>query len=167
MLVYDHQGRPLPEVPLPPVSGVSEVTPLGPDTLAIEVSGYLTPSAYLTYHQAPYAQLEATALSQPPNMSVSGYVVDRVFATSKDGTKVPMTIIHRRGTAMDGTVPTLVYGYGGYGISESPNFVGIIYWRPWLYASTTRPGVRRRNVISVMAGGRPRIPTVMFTRRIL
>jgi prolyl oligopeptidase len=105
--------------------------------LAIQVGGFLTPSAYLTYHPGPHAQLEATALSQPASDSVSGYVVDRVFATSKDGTKVPMTIIHRRGSAMDGTVPTLVYGYGGYGISQSPHFVGSIYWTPWLQQGYT------------------------------
>jgi prolyl oligopeptidase len=135
--VYDHQGKPLPEVPLPPVSGVSEVALLGPDTLAIQVSGFLTPPAYMTYHAGPNAQLEATALSQPVSKSVSGYVVDRAFATSKDGTKVPMTIIHRHGSAMDGTVPTLVYGYGGYGISESPYFVDNIYWGPWLQQGYT------------------------------
>jgi prolyl oligopeptidase len=137
VLVYDHQGKPLPEVPLPPVSGVSEVAPLGPYTLAIQVSGFLTPSAYMTYHPGPNAQLEDTSLSEPATKSVSGYLVDRAFATSKDGTKVPMTIIHRRGSAMDGTVPTLVYGYGGYGISQSPDFVGNIYWEQWLQQGYT------------------------------
>ncbi len=137
VLVYDHKGRPLPEVPLPPVSGVAEVTAVGPETLAIQASGFLTPPAYLTYHAGVPAQLEATALSQPANDVVSGYVVDRRFATSKDGTKVPMNIIHRRGSAMDGTVPTLVYGYGGYGISESPEYVASIYWTPWLQQGYT------------------------------
>jgi prolyl oligopeptidase len=135
--VYDHEGKPLPEVPLPPVSGVSEVAAVGPETLAIQVSGFLTPAAYLTYRPDPNAQLEATGLSKPTSKSVSGYVVDRVFAASKDGTKIPMNIIHRRGSAMDGTVPTLVYGYGGYGISQSPEFVGGIYWTPWLQQGYT------------------------------
>jgi prolyl oligopeptidase len=135
--VYDHKGRPLREVPLPPGSGVSEVAPLGPETLAIQVSGFLAPAAYLTYHPGPNAQLEATALSQTASEIVSGYVVDRMFATSKDGTRIPMNIIHRRGSAMDGTVPTLVYGYGGYGISQSPQFVGGIYWTPWLQQGYT------------------------------
>ena len=137
VLVYDHKGRPLPEVPLRPVSGVSEVAAIGPETLAIQASGFLTPSAYLTYHAGAHAQLEATALSQPANDVVSGYIVDRSFATSKDGTKIPVNIIHRRGSAMDGTVPTLVYGYGGYGISESPEYVGSIYWTPWLQQGYT------------------------------
>ena len=135
--VYDHKGRPLPNVPLPPVSGVSEVAALGAETLAIQVSGFLNPPAYLTYQPGPNAQPEATALSQPASEVLSGYVVDRSFATSKDGTKIPMNIIHRRGSAMDGTVPTLVYGYGGYGISQSPEFVGTIYWTTWLQQGYT------------------------------
>ncbi len=135
--VYDHKGRQLLEVPLPPVSGVSEVVAVGAETLAIQASGFLTPPAYLTYHAGVPARIDATALSQPANEVVSGYVVDRSFATSKDGTKVPMSIIHRRGSAMDGTVPTLVYGYGGYGISESPEYVGSIYWTAWLQQGYT------------------------------
>lgn len=135
--VYDHKGRPLPDVPLPPVSGVSEVTDLGAGTLAIQVSSFLTPPAYVTYHPGPNAQPEATALSRPSSDILSGYVVDRAFATSKDGTKIPVNIIHRRGSPMDGTVPTLVNGYGGYGISQSPEFVGGIYWSTWLQQGYT------------------------------
>lgn len=130
--VYDHNGRRLPDLPLPPVSGVSEVIGLGAETLAIQVSSFLTPPAYLTYQPGPNARPEATALSQRTSGILSGYVVDRSFATSKDGTKIPMSIIHRRGSAMDGTVPTLVYGYGGFGISQSPEYVGSIYWTTWL-----------------------------------
>jgi prolyl oligopeptidase len=135
--VYDHKGRPLGEVPLPPISGVSEVASLGAEALAIQVSGFLAPAAYLTYQPGPNVKLEATALSQPASKLVSGYVVDRTFATSKDGTKIPMNIIHRRGSVMDGTVPTLVYGYGGYGISLSPEFVGSIHWTTWLQQGYT------------------------------
>jgi prolyl oligopeptidase len=134
--VYDHKGRPLPDVSLPQVSGVSELIGLGAETLAIQVSGFLTPPAYLTYQPGPNAQPEATALSQPASKILSSYVVDRSFATSKDGTRIPMNIIHRRGSAMDGTVATLVYGYGGCGISQSPEFVGSIYWTTWLQQSS-------------------------------
>jgi prolyl oligopeptidase len=135
--VYDHKGGPLPDVPLPPVSGVSEVTGLGAEALAIQVSSFLTPPAYLMYQPGPNAQPEVTALSRPASDILSNYVVDRTFATSKDGSKIPMNIIHRRGSPMDGTVPTLVNGYGGYGISQSPEFVGSIYWTTWLQQGYT------------------------------
>jgi prolyl oligopeptidase len=130
--IYDHQGKPLAEVPLAAASAVRAVVSLGAEDLAIWTSGYLTPTAYLTYHGGRNAKPEATALSEPAEKMLAQYVVDRAFATSKDGTKIPMSIIHRRGSAMDGTVPTLVYGYGGYGISMSPSFVGFLWWKPWL-----------------------------------
>src|SRR5262249_47701414 len=48
--------------------------------------------------------------------------VVRETATSKDGTKVPLSIIRRKGTKLDGQNPTLLYGYGGYGLSLTPHF---------------------------------------------
>jgi prolyl oligopeptidase len=129
---YDHNGRFLEDVSLPPVSEVSSVVSLGAEDLAIHLSGFLSPTAYITYQAGPRAQLQATALSRPASRILSGYVADQAFATSKDGTRIPMTIVHHRGSAMDGTVPTLVYGYGGYGVSMSPEFLDNIYWRPWL-----------------------------------
>jgi prolyl oligopeptidase len=134
---YDHSGQLLEDVPLPPLSGVSAVVPLGNENLAIRVSGFLTPTAYSTYRAGPHSLLQATALSQPASRILAGYVADQAFATSKDGTKIPVNIIHRRGSAMDGTVPTLVYGYGGYGISLSPDFLDNIYWSPWLQQGYT------------------------------
>jgi len=52
----------------------------------------------------------------------SRYVSKQVFYTSKDGTKVPMIITHRKGIKTDGTNPTLLYGYGGFNISLRPAF---------------------------------------------
>jgi prolyl oligopeptidase len=48
------------------------------------------------------------------------YVVKQVFATSKDGTRVPLFISHRKGLKLDGNTPTLLYGYGGFNISMTP-----------------------------------------------
>lgn len=50
------------------------------------------------------------------------YVVEQVFYPSKDGTRVPMFITHRRGLERDGDTPTLLYGYGGFNISLTPDF---------------------------------------------
>lgn len=50
------------------------------------------------------------------------YEVKQVFYKSKDGTKIPMFIVHKKGLKMDGTNPTLLYGYGGFSVSLTPNF---------------------------------------------
>ena len=62
------------------------------------------------------------------DVDLSDIDVERVFAVSKDGTKVPMTILMRKGTALDGKNPTLITGYGGFDISMTPEFSGSRLW---------------------------------------
>jgi prolyl oligopeptidase len=52
----------------------------------------------------------------------SNYVVEQVFYTSKDGTRVPMFLVHRKGLEKNGHNPTLLYGYGGFNINLTPTF---------------------------------------------
>jgi oligopeptidase B len=52
----------------------------------------------------------------------SQYETQRTFATAADGTKIPISLVHRRGIKRDGQNPTLLYGYGSYGASMDPNF---------------------------------------------
>jgi prolyl oligopeptidase len=55
--------------------------------------------------------------------------VQRAYATSRDGTRVPLSILRRKGVALDGNNPTILYGYGGYGISIPPFFdPGLSLW---------------------------------------
>ena len=52
----------------------------------------------------------------------SGYETEQVFATSRDGTRIPMFLVHRRGLVRDGSNPTLMYGYGGFNVTLLPSF---------------------------------------------
>ena len=63
-----------------------------------------------------------TALAGKSPADFSQDEVLREFATSKDGTRIPMNIIRRKKTKLDGGNPVLLYGYGGYGISLTPGF---------------------------------------------
>lgn len=59
----------------------------------------------------------------------SPFITRQVFVTSKDGTKIPMFLIHRADLKLDGENPTLLYGYGGFNISQTPTFsIGRVAW---------------------------------------
>ena len=55
-----------------------------------------------------------------PGLDVNQYETKQVFVTSKDGAKVPMFLVHKKGLALDGNNPTLMYGYGGFNIATTP-----------------------------------------------
>ena len=57
-----------------------------------------------------------------PGYDAAAYETRQVFYTSKDGTKVPMFLVHKKGLTLDGTNPTLLYGYGGFNVVLSPTF---------------------------------------------
>ena len=59
-----------------------------------------------------------------PGIDPSAYEVNQLWYTSKDGTKVPMFVFHKKGLELNGHNPTLLTGYGGFNISLTPNFVG-------------------------------------------
>jgi prolyl oligopeptidase len=121
---FDVGGGPLPRVEIPPMSSVSShrdgLSPLGPDLIAWPCESFTEPAAWwaAARGQAP----RPTALRTTVPVDLSGYEVTREFATSKDGTRVPLNVIAAPGTPRDGTAPALLTAYGGYGISLVPRF---------------------------------------------
>jgi len=85
------------------------------------VASYLEPGGFFRFDPKS-RKLTPTALRTPPPVPLDGFVVVRRFAVSKDGTKVPLNIIHRKGLALDGSHPTLLTGYGGYSVNITPEY---------------------------------------------
>jgi prolyl oligopeptidase len=79
------------------------------------------PSTIFSYDVAS-GQSTVFRESQIAGFRSSDYEVTQVFATSKDGTRVPMFLTHKRGLERTGRNPTLVYGYGGFNIAIAPAF---------------------------------------------
>ena len=113
------------DVALPPVSGVTDLLVVddpdaGEDRLLYRQSSYVAPSAW--YSVASTGEAVKTAMVAKAPVDFSDIEVVREFATSKDGTQVPMNILRRRGTKLNGSNPVLLTGYGGYNISLTPGF---------------------------------------------
>jgi len=128
--VFDLQGKPLPAPALPPISAIYRSVAIGGGDILLQISTFLEPTAW--YHlDAATGQATPTALLETSPVRYSDAEVVRDFAVSKDGTRVPLNIIRRKGIPLDGTHPTLLIGYGGYGISTKPGFLGA-FARVWL-----------------------------------
>jgi prolyl oligopeptidase len=127
--IFDHAGKDLGAVPVPPVSSVGGLLRTGKDGLLFYSVSYLEPGAWFRYDAAS-GKVAKTGLVQVSPADFSDTEVIQTLATSKDGTKVPLVILKLKGTKPDGSHPALLTGYGGFGISESPGFSAAR--RPWL-----------------------------------
>ena len=86
-------------------------------------TGWLTPGEIWSVDAA--GKVTATGLTPKPPIDVSPYEAQRFFATARDGTKIPYTLIHRKGLKPDGRTPAWISAYGSYGISAyTPSFAG-------------------------------------------
>lgn len=119
------------EVNLPTMGavGISALDADKTDEYLLSYSDYLTPSVYLLA-KAGSDQRE-TLKSSPSFFDASPFVTEQKFATSKDGTQIPYFIVHRKDIKLDGTNPTLLYGYGGFQISLTPSYSGAL-GKTWL-----------------------------------
>jgi prolyl oligopeptidase len=108
-------------IPIPKISAVQQMLALEDNSLLFRDVSYTEPAAWFHYEKGETEPVK-TALRSTSPVSFADIEVTREFATGKDGTKIPLNIIFRKGMKRDGQNPTLLYGYGGYGISMSPNF---------------------------------------------
>ena len=108
-------------LPSEPISTNYVAARLQGDDVLIGSTSYLAASQIFRFSPAAN-QLERTALAAPSKVSFADAEVVREMAVSKDGTKVPVNIVMKKGTKLDGTNPVLLTGYGGYGVSLQPYF---------------------------------------------
>src|SRR6266516_4728931 len=118
---FDLNGKNETTIPIPQISAVQEMLALEDGSLLLRDVSYTEPAAWFRCLHGK-TEPAKTALRSTSPVSFADIDVTREFATSKDGTKIPLNILFRKGMKRDGSNPTLLYGYGGYGISMSPNF---------------------------------------------
>ena len=119
--VFDHDGSPVGTLPVLPVSAVSGLRRIGGTEIVYANESFTQPRAWWRAGESDQ-EPSRTALESVCPIDFSDIEVVRETAPSPDGTQVPLSLLQRRGTARDGNNPTLLYGYGGYGISVKPTF---------------------------------------------
>lgn len=92
------------------------------DTVFVSYEGFLSPDSLLTFD----AETNTTAplKSLPPKFNTDGLTVQQKEAVSADGTRIPYFIVHREDVTLNGSTPTLLYGYGGFEVSMQPGYSG-------------------------------------------
>ncbi|WP_178986504.1 prolyl oligopeptidase family serine peptidase [Winogradskyella helgolandensis] len=121
VLQYDYNGKLIREVELP---GIGTASGFGAKKdekeLYYSFTNYVTPGSIYKYD----IENGTSELYKKPSIDFNpeDYESKQVFYNSKDGTKVPMIITHKKGIKLNGKNPTILYGYGGFNISLTPSF---------------------------------------------
>jgi len=126
--VYSADGKYLNDIELP---GIGTVTFFNSESKNNEAFYQFTSFNYPASIFSFNTESNVSELVFKPNVDFAPdeYLTEQVFYTSKDGTKIPMFLVHKKGILTDGTNPTLLYGYGGFNITLSPSFsVRNIIW---------------------------------------
>jgi prolyl oligopeptidase len=126
--IYDTKGKWVRDVALPGLGSAGGFGGRRKDTETFYT--YSSYNAVPTIYRYDMKTGTSTLFKQPKvKFDTSQYEVKEVFYPSKDGTKVPMFLTYKKGIKLDGTNPTLLYGYGGFNIPSTPGFsVGRIAW---------------------------------------
>ena len=121
VMQYDYDGKLIREVKLPGVGSAGGFGTKKEETeLYYSFTNYVTPGSIYKYD---IASGNSELFIKPEiDFNPENFESHQVFYNSKDGTKIPMIITHKKGLKMDGKNPTILYGYGGFNISLTPGF---------------------------------------------
>ena len=127
--IYDKDGKHVRDVELPGIGSAGGFGGRQKDTETFYTySSYNAPPTIYRYDMKTG---KSTIFRQAKvKFNPNEFEVKQVFFNSKDGTKVPMFVIHKKGIKLDGSNPTLLYGYGGFNVSQTPGFS--VARLPWL-----------------------------------
>ena len=118
--VYDAQGREVREIQLPTFGSVGFSCDWDKPEVFYSFTSYTFPTSIYSYD---LASGESKLLFRPKvALTPENYVTEQVFYPSKDGTKIPMFLIYKKGMKRDGKRPVFLYGYGGFNVSLGPAF---------------------------------------------
>ena len=119
--VADLAGKPVREIALPGIGSVSGFSgKRGDSETFYSFTGFTTPT---TIYRLDMKTGKSSVFRQPKvDFDPNQYETRQQFYTSRDGTKVPMFIVSKKGLKLDGSNPTYLYGYGGFNISMTPAF---------------------------------------------
>lgn len=114
-------GEPLGDIALPTLGSIVSLTGSANDqSLFIDFQSFLYPTTALHYD---FNSGKLTAWNPPQvDFDPDSFETNQIFATSKDGTQVPIFVTHKKGITLDGSHPLILYGYGGFSISLTPTF---------------------------------------------
>jgi prolyl oligopeptidase len=141
--VHSLEGQLENEISLPGLGSVAGFNGRMDDTsLFYAYQSFNFPSTIFRYD---VAARKSSVFRAPeiPGLDVNQYETRQVFVTSKDGAKVPMFLVHKKGLALDGNNPTLMYGYGGFNIATTPGFNSLriaLLEQGFVYASVNMRG---------------------------
>jgi prolyl oligopeptidase len=122
LLRVSFDGKDSRPVPLPFDGSIQgPVTDIRQPGVLFDIQGWVQPARLFSYDPGSGTTTD-TGLIPPSSIDVSQLEADEVFATSYDGTRIPLSILHRKGLVLDGSHPTIITGYGSYGLSLDPGF---------------------------------------------
>ena len=119
--VFDKKGKFLYDIPMETVGTVDQLSASKKDPMIFySLNTFTAPS---TIYKCNLATKENSIFFRPKlNYNPSDYETKQVFYPGKDGTKIPMFIVHKKGVVLNGTNPTLLFGYGGFNLPQTPVF---------------------------------------------
>ena len=124
--VFSLEGNRLGRVELPPAVSAGILGRYGHDEGLLYFSSFTTPRSYFRFSAATGKR--DLWYREPIQVDPKNYVAEQVWYSSKDGTRVPMFLVYRKGLKPDGQRPVLLYGYGGFDVSQTPAFNETAVW---------------------------------------